>query len=309
MESVSQPDEDVRPIGSVFNVMRFAVNDGPGIRTTVFLKGCPLLCLWCHNPESQKLTPELMFAEERCIACGDCVSACPHQALGWKDGRPVRAEKCELCGECCDACPTDTRRMVGRRTTVKDLLRLILRDRIIYEESGGGVTFSGGEPLMQPEFLRAMLAACQSEGIHTAVDTCGYASAKSFSRIAELADLFLFDLKLMDRELHERFTGRGNGLVLENLRTAVHLGKQVRVRIPIVPGINDDEQNLGATMEFLASLKIQSVDLLPYHSTGTEKYRRLESANPAEIVPPTEAHMNSLRERFVARGFVVRIGG
>ncbi len=298
------------PIGTLFNLMRFAVNDGPGIRTTVFLKGCPLTCVWCHNPESQMPAPEVMFAPERCIACGECVRTCHHDALHWDGEKPVReAERCQLCGECCEACVSEARRRVGYRAAVPELLEQILRDRIIFEESGGGVTFSGGEPLLQAEFLCAMLTACRSEGIHTAVDTCGYAQVQTFSRVSEQADLLLFDLKLMNSDRHRQYTGVGNGVILKNLRSAVDMGKSLIVRIPIVPGVNDHQGNISATVKFLESAGVRNVDLLAYHETGVEKYRRLESEYPQELIPPTDAQMKGLCDQFAARGFVVRIGG
>jgi pyruvate formate lyase activating enzyme len=296
--------------GTVFNLMRFAVSDGPGIRTTVFLKGCPLACLWCHNPESQKPAPEAMIAEERCIVCGECVEACHHQANTMVQGKAVRdAEKCEICGECCERCPTEARRIVGHRTTVQELMKVIVRDRIVYEESGGGVTFSGGEPLMQAGFLYEMLSACRGEGIHTTVDTCGFAPAETFARIAEAADLLLFDLKVMDDERHRQFTGVGNTIILENLSAAARSGKAVIVRVPVLPGVNDGAVNIAATIEFLRSVGVSRVDLLTYHETGVEKYRRIDRGNWTAYVPPTDLQMKRLREQFEAEGFSVRIGG
>lgn len=296
--------------GTLFNLMRFAVNDGPGIRTTVFLKGCPLRCSWCHNPEGQSPKPQLMFAPERCICCGECVRACPHQALHWVGEGPVRAaERCQLCGACCAVCVSEARRQIGYQTTVADLVKEIVRDRIVFEESGGGVTFSGGEPLLQPGFLSAMLAACRLEGIRSAVDTCGYARPETFSRVCGLADLLLFDLKLMDEERHRQCTGSGNTMILENLRCALAMGKAVIVRIPVIPGVNDDPENIGATMNFLEAAGVRNVVLLPYHETGKEKYRRLESAGPMKFTPPPEEQMAGLGGQFAARGFLVRIGG
>ena len=290
--------------------MRFAVSDGPGIRTTVFLKGCPLRCAWCHNPESQAPGKEVMFARDSCIACAECVKRCPHNALEWGGGEPLRdARRCQLCGECCDSCVAEARRYVGYETTVSELLARILRDRIVFEESGGGVTFSGGEPLMQSEFLYAMLASCQAEGIHTAIDTCGSAPSDVFAKACELADLLLFDIKLMDSDEHRIHTGAANGVILDNLRFAMAAKIPLVARIPVVPGVNDSRQNLEATAELLVRNGVRSVDLLPYHLTGHEKYRLLGASASDCFVSPTETHMHKLREHFASRGFLVRIGG
>jgi pyruvate formate lyase activating enzyme len=289
--------------------MRFALNDGPGIRTTIFLKGCPLACVWCHNPESQSARPELMFAEERCIACGDCVDACRHDALEW-GGKPIRSpQRCASCGACCQVCATEARRWVGSKITAQELLSTVKRDRILYDESGGGVTFSGGEPLSQPEFLIAALALCRSEGFHTVVDTCGYADRKVFDQVRNLSDMMLFDLKLMDSDRHREVTGAKNERILANLRSAMLISKPLVVRIPVVPGVNDDERNISATIEFLGSVGVKRVDLLAYHQAGREKYRRLGLAAPFEAIPPTEAQMQELKNRFDTKGFEVRIGG
>jgi len=188
-------------------------------------------------------------------------------------------------------------------------MKEIVRDRIVFEESGGGVTFSGGEPLLQPEFLLAMLAACRSERIHTTVDTCGYAKPETFLPVCELTDLFLFDLKLINAKRHRQYTDAGNNMILENLRCVTGMAKSVIVRIPVVPGVNDDQGNIGVTMNFLETAGVLNVDLLPYHETGQEKYRRLESESPMKFTVPTENQMQGLCDKFAARGFVVRIGG
>lgn len=309
MRGPLQLEGSTTPVGIIFNLMRFALNDGPGIRTTVFLKGCPLACAWCHNPESQSALPELMFAEERCIACGDCVHTCRHGALEWT-GKPTRdPRKCASCGECCQVCATEARRWVGKKVGAQELLSQVTRDRILYDESGGGVTFSGGEPLSQPEFLGAALALCRSEGIHTVVDTCGYADPKTFQQVRNLADMILFDLKLMDSDRHREFTGAKNELILANLRSAMLITKPLVVRIPIIPGVNDDDHNISSSIDFLHSVGVRRIDLLPYHRTGREKYQRLGFAAPFEAIPPSDAQMQELRNRFHTKGFEVRIGG
>lgn len=263
--------------GNVFNIMRFAVNDGPGIRTTVFLKGCPLHCLWCHNPESILPGPELFIRPDRCIRCGACLEVCEHGAIRGDEGALMTArELCIRCGRCVDACCSGARELVGREMTPDEVLTVISRDTVFYDESGGGATFSGGEPLLQHEFLLALLEGCRDRGIHTAVDTSGYAAPAVLDAVAEAADLLLYDVKLFDEERHRRFTGVSNRVILENLRRLVARGARVIVRVPLIPGINDDEDNIRQTGRFVASLGgITQIDVLPYHDTGIAKYQRL----------------------------------
>ena len=296
--------------GLVFNIMRFSLHDGPGIRTTVFLKGCPLSCWWCHNPESQSVRPEVMWAAERCIRCGDCVPACEHAALSFDNG-PVRdAELCAQCGECADKCLTDARRYVGDLMTVEEVVSKARRDFVFFDESCGGVTFSGGEPLMQPDFLEAALKACKATGMHTAVDTCGFARPETMWRIMKLTDLILFDLKMVDAERHRKITGVSNEMILENLSMLVKEERPLIVRIPVIPGVNDDEANMDASMDLLAQLGVKRVDLLAYHAAGTEKYQRLGAKYRLEgAKPPAAENMKDLSDRFCRAGFAVRIGG
>lgn len=266
--------------GVVFNIMRFAVNDGPGIRTTVFLKGCPLHCLWCHNPESVSYQPELLVRADRCIRCGACLEVCQNAAIRREgDSFVTVRESCRRCGRCVEACWADARAIVGRTMTTEEVLEEVCRDAVFYDTSGGGVTFSGGEPLLQPDFLLSLLAGCKARSIHTAVDTSGYAPAAILEAVTETTDLFLYDLKLLDEDRHLRFTGVSNRLILENLRRLVEWGKEVIVRVPLIPGINDDEENIRRIGEFVASLgEIARIDVLPYHETGIAKYERLGEA-------------------------------
>lgn len=299
-----------QPKGLIFNVMRFSLNDGPGIRMTVFMKGCPLSCWWCHNPESQKLKQQIMFAADKCLQCGDCVQACTHGALTW-DGGPIRdTAKCTECGDCAKVCTVEARQFVGEWITVEELMRRIRRDVIFFDQSGGGVTFSGGEPMMQPDFLEAALIACKAEGIHTTVDTCGYAQPRTLARIMNKVDLFLVDLKMIDPERHKKYTGTSNDLILANLEAMVQAGKRVKVRIPIIPGINDDDENIRASQEALSRIGIHDVDLLAYHQTGVDKYRRLQwEYRLTDVRPPSSEFMQGLSDRFSQAGFEVRIGG
>ncbi len=302
------------PRGTVFDIQRYAIHDGPGIRTTVYFKGCPLICPWCHNPESQSPEPELYVDGERCIACGACVEACPQAEpdAAATGGRSLPDQaKCLRCGHCAEACVTGARRMVGWSVSAGQLLEEILRDRPFYETSGGGVTFSGGEPLMQAEFLAAALAACRRQGLHTAVDTCGYAARGTIEAVSALTDLWLYDLKTLDPEQHARATGVALAPILENLRRLDHAGARVWIRIPLIPGFNDSDQDLDAMGSFVASLvHTRRVHLLPFHRGAEEKHRRLaRGAGYARFAPPSGAWVDEAQRRLGGYGLEVVAGG
>jgi len=296
--------------GFVFDLMRYSLHNGPGVRTTLFLKGCPLRCLWCHNPESQGARAELKLSSERCIGCGDCVRRCPHGALSssaW-EGRDVEA--CTLCGACVEACPAEAREMIGRWISVDEALKAVLRDELLYEESGGGVTFSGGEPLMQPQFLRAMLAACQSMRLHCVVDTCGEASTDVVESVRPLVDLFLYDLKAVDCELHTRLTGQGNERILANLEHLARAGANLILRMPVLPGLNDGNGELAARVALMKRLHLRRIDLLPYHKLGADKHHRLRRAYKLEELPePSADAIAEMAQRLRKEGLTVGIGG
>ena len=254
------------------DIKHFAVHDGPGIRTTVFLKGCPLRFLWCHNPESVRSEPELALLE-KCVKCGACAEVCScHRVEG--GSHVLDRGRCVACGRCVDACLFDALVLYGRKVTPEEILPELLEDRLFYTQSGGGVTLSGGEPLLHPAFCAELFGLLQHEGIPCAMDTCGEVPWSAFEAVLPVTELFLFDLKQMDPERHRRCTGVSNERILENLRRLSDTGKEIEIRMPLVPGFNDEEENLEAAGRFLAGLKpLRGVRLLPYHSFGRSKYR------------------------------------
>jgi pyruvate formate lyase activating enzyme len=297
--------------GKVLRIERFAIHDGPGIRTTVFLKGCPLRCTWCHSPESQLLQPEFMPQPERCVRCMGCNAVCPHHAIQpAADRGPVAPDSCDTCAACAQACPTGARELMGRSMSVDALMAEIERDRIFYDESGGGVTFSGGEPLMQPSFMREMAAMCRASAIHVALDTCGHVDTDALLDIARDVDLFLFDLKMMDEERHRAFTGASNVRILQNLERLSAVHGNILVRFPFIPGVNDDDENVRATGAFLASLRLTRIDVLPYHRAGIAKYERLQRPYQLpDTQPPSAEQVTHAVRLLEACGLIVRPGG
>ena len=299
--------------GIIFDVKRYAIHDGPGIRTTVFLKGCPLQCQWCQNPEGIESGPEIFVRQKRCAEdCDACVSACSQGAIS-KDGNSIEIdrEKCDFCGKCEDACVYEALEIVGREVTVAEALVEMERDRVFFDESGGGITFSGGEPLMQLDFFEALLAEIKKRNIHVTLDTSGYVPFKDLERVSDKVDLFLYDLKIMDDEKHKEYTGVSNRIILENLRKLTERGKPVAVRIPMISGVNDDEQSIQLLTEYLRSLKnIKHISLLPYHSGGCEKYRNLRKQDPLKkFQPPSGKRIEEIRKILIESGFSVKTGG
>lgn len=298
------------PRGLIFNIMKFALHDGPGTRTTVFFKGCPLCCWWCHNPEGLSAKPELMFFEKRCVVCGECLKVCPHGAIVQEDGGFRTTEACHACGTCVDACYAGARELAGRWVTVQEVIHEVEKDRVFWEESGGGVTFSGGEPLFQAHFLEPLLDSCRARKIHTAVETCGLARHDVMRRLAAKVDLFLFDLKVLDPDKHRLHTGRGNKSILANLEALARMGANVIVRFPVIPGVNTDRNNVGHMITLLDSLKLRRIHFLPFHSIGTEKYRRLGlSSQGIEDKGSPESVAEGLAREFAHHGFDVKVGG
>jgi pyruvate formate lyase activating enzyme len=298
--------------GLISDIERFAIHDGPGIRTLVFMKGCPLRCLWCDNPESQRNTPELAFFPDKCVGCGRCLEVCPEGAI-YKYGDEIKFDRrrCKDCGKCAQSCPSGARKLIGNYVTADWLLGEIMKDYIFYQKSGGGVTIGGGEPLSQPDFVRELLRRCRQQGIATAIETCGYGSWEQLEKILEYVDLVLFDIKHIDPERHSELTGVSNELILENAQRISTSGFKMTIRIPFIPGINDTDSNIASLAKFITALgNTGEVDLLPYHRLGETKYEQLGRKYKLRgILPPEQDSLQPAREILERYGLKVRTGG
>jgi glycyl-radical enzyme activating protein len=291
--------------GMIFDIQRGAMHDGPGIRTTVFLKGCPLRCAWCHNPESQSTMKEISYRPESCAICGECVKACPAGAHRILEGVHIYDRSlCERCGKCVEACLYEALKLAGREQTVEEVLAIVLRDRPFYEQSNGGLTISGGEPMLQAEFTLELLRAAKSEGLHSCLDTCGAVSQSLYEQVLPHVDLFLFDYKVNDPRIHKKWTGVSNEIILSNLDFLIQHGARVRLRCPLIPGINDSPSHL----EGIAALSrrypdLDGIDLMAYHNVGNAKYERYGLENPLPGLKTTdEATRQGWLERLRAQG-------
>ncbi len=265
--------------GLTFNLQRFSIEDGPGIRTTVFFKGCPLRCAWCHNPEGLRQQLELVWYDVRCIGARECVRICPEEALSLHpDGLHIDRSQCTLCGRCVSVCPTAALEIIGQNWTAQELLAELLKDRAFYQTSGGGVTFSGGEPLLQVDLLAELLPLCHAEGLHVALDTCAAVAWDRFELVLPWVDLVLLDLKLIDAERHRAVTGMSNDLILENATRLAQRGQRLWIRTPVIPGYTDDLENISAIGRFIRGNlpTVERWDLLAYTNLGRPKYRRLD---------------------------------
>ena len=293
--------------GVIFDIKKYSIHDGPGIRTTIFFKGCPLTCWWCHNPESQDPKPEIIIHPNRCILCESCVQSCTQNAISLKQDNEgsflitTDRDLCIRCGTCTEVCYAEAREVIGKEVTITEVIKEIEKDRLFYDQSGGGVTFSGGEPLFQSGFLTALLQECRDREIHTTLDTCGFSSWETIDKLRQNVNLFLYDLKMIDDIKHRRYVGVSNRLILDNLQRLSEHEHNIIIRIPIIPGINDDEENIELTIEFISSLPhLSGINLLPYHHMASSKYAGIgkEYVMPAFEIKNLEINNLRVLDRF-----------
>jgi pyruvate formate lyase activating enzyme len=301
-------------LGLIFDIKRYSINDGPGIRVTVFFKGCPLTCAWCHNPESQSSEVQKFYSANKCLGCKSCVDACPLQALTFDKQKGIVTDFtiCNMCGICAEVCPSKAMEMCGYSRSVEEIMETIRKDKVVMETSGGGVTFSGGEPLQHPELLIKLLKTCKKEGVHTAVDTAGFVDTNIVLEVAKHADLFLYDLKLMDSALHQKYTGVPNEMILKNLKKLAESGSNIMIRIPLIDGVNADEANITAIASFISSLPggPRLISLLPYHGTASRKYEKMgELYEPRNMKEPDHETITHCRGIFEKHGIITNVGG
>ena len=297
----------------IFDIKRYAINDGPGIRIVIFLKGCNLNCTWCHNPESISGETERMYAPAKCIQCRTCVMVCPEKAITLTpEGIITDAELCKMCGKCAEVCPTKAIEISGHPMSVAEIMNEIEKERVFFDQSGGGVTFSGGEPLLQSQFLIGLLDECGKRGIHRAVDTAGLVHTEIILEVAKRTDLFLYDLKMMDSEKHRQWVGVPNEKILENLRAVAATGVKITIRIPLIGGVNDDVENMTATAHFISELsgEKKEVNLLPYHKVAQTKYQKLGRPEEFQLLEePTKEAQTRAVSIFKQLGLEASIGG
>ena len=277
--------------GVIAGIKRMEIHDGDGLRTTVFFKGCPLRCMWCHNPESQNSYPEILYSQDKCINCGKCLESCTHFCHIIEETHTFNRSLCVGCGVCAQNCTIGALRLAGQYYTVEEVMSEVIRDRVYYEESGGGLTVSGGEPLMQIDFLECLLKTAKKEGIHTCIETCGYAPKEAFEKIVPYTDCFLFDWKESNNDKHKLFTGVDNCIIHKNLSYLNDIGAKIVLRLPLIPGYNDTEEHLNGTANLINQNKnITSVEILPYHPLGISKVKDLDRKNnqALTVIPDKE---------------------
>ena len=299
----------------IFSIQKYNVYDGPGIRTLIFFKGCPLRCKWCANPEGLNRQTQIMMKQDACVNCGKCIEVCPvniHKFNAELKHFVDRDIDCIGCGKCVEVCPAGALRVMGEEKTISELLEIVKEDRTFYETSGGGVTLGGGEVTMQPEAAASLLQACKMEGIHTAIETCGYVKKEKLLMIAEFVDLFLFDIKQFDSEKHSKWTGVRNEMILDNLQELLHRRKNVQVRMPLLKGVNDDKESIDGVIELLTPYKddnnFHGIDLLPYHKMGVGKYNQLDMEYPIKEDPSlSDEDLSCIESWLVDKDFPVKV--
>ena len=297
----------------IFDIKRYAINDGPGIRITIFLKGCSLGCKWCHNPESIPVQQQKMYSNDKCMRCGECVKHCPNDALTlMPNGIVTNADLCAMCGKCAEVCPTKAMEMTGELMTVEQVMTQIKKETILMDKSEGGVTFSGGEPLMHHEFLLEMLDACGKEGIHRCIDTTGFSNTDILLEVAAKSEHFLYDLKMMDSKKHKEWTGVPNEKILENLQILAVTDMSMNIRIPLIKGVNDDDKNIHESAKFIAALegKKPLVNILPFHNIAEKKYKKLGKDYQKGVMDvPNLYRQEEVLKIFKSYGLNAIIGG
>ncbi len=298
----------------IFDIKPYAINDGPGIRIAIYYKGCPLACEWCHNPESISPHVQKMFTQSKCIGCGECVKACPENAcrLDAKEGIITDPDLCKLCGKCAEVCPSGASEMSGYKASVEDVMNRIKKETVFFDQSKGGVTFSGGEPLMQPDYLIELLDECGKEGIHRAVDTSGFAKTEIIMEVAKRTDLFLYDFKMLDPVKHKKYTGVSNEKILENLKILSKSGANINIRYPMIKGVNADPDEIREMAKFIASLdgEKKKISILPFHNLAEMKHKKLGNEHHLTgMAEPTEQEQLEAIEIFKEYGLRASIGG
>lgn len=297
----------------IFDIKRYAINDGPGIRVTIFLKGCPLNCKWCHNPESIPVKQQKMYSSDKCIGSQECIKHCPNDALTLTpQGIVTDTDLCQMCGKCAQVCPTKAIEMAGELMTVEQIMVEIKREVLLMDNSNGGVTFSGGEPLLHHKFLIQLLDACGKEGIHRCIDTAGFADQKVLLEVASKSEHFLYDLKMMDDKKHKEWTGVSNKKILENLKALAETGVDLNIRIPLIKGVNDDDENIHESAKFIAALKGNPpiVNILPFHNIAEKKYKKLGlDYNKGTMGEPDTKRQNEILEIFKSYNLYALVGG
>jgi len=303
--------EEVMKFCLLFNIQKFSLHDGPGIRTTIFFKGCPLKCRWCHNPEGLNNKIEMLYNQDKCTLCGECIKRCPKSAIQMINNRiETDMSKCNLCDECTHYCIHGAREIAGKEYSIDDIVKIVLKDKIFYEESKGGVTLSGGEPVMQIDCVEELLKRLKQENIHTSVDTSGIMPFNYYERIYKYTDLFLYDIKIIDEEKHKMFTGVSNSIILDNLRKLSKIHNNINIRLPIIEGVNADDEHINALINLIRGLGIKDINLLPYHDISRHKYKKLDMEyDGQEMSVPTSEKMENFKLRLEDEGYTVKIGG